>query len=170
MDVTCEKCRTEYEFDESLISESGTTVKCTSCGHLFRIFAPGTPESSRLSSWLLRQPDGSVYTFERLATLQRWIAEGKATQSDVVSRTGDGWKSLGDIAELAPFFDIGHGWDVNETLGQNQIESAGIGLRYAFRSRFQAWFYWGYGFSDFPKTDSNIQDNGFHIGVTYRAF
>lgn len=105
MDVTCGKCRTEYEFDESLISEAGTTVKCTSCGHLFRIFRPGTPDSSRLSSWMLRQPDGSVYTFERLATLQRWIAEGKASREDSVSRTGERWKPLGDISELAPFFE-----------------------------------------------------------------
>jgi len=105
MDVTCDKCRTEYEFDDSLVSEAGTTVKCTNCGHLFRIFKPGTPESSRLSSWMLKQPDGSVYTFERLATLQRWIAEGKASRGDLVSRTGEGWKSLGEIAELAPFFE-----------------------------------------------------------------
>ena len=105
MDVACEKCRTEYEFDESLISESGTTVKCTNCGHLFRMYKPGTPESKRHSSWMLRQPDGSVYTFERMTTLQRWIAEGKASRWDMISRTGDSWKALGEVAELAPFFE-----------------------------------------------------------------
>ena len=37
MDVTCERCGTEYEFDETLVSERGTTVKCTNCGHLFNL-------------------------------------------------------------------------------------------------------------------------------------
>jgi predicted Zn finger-like uncharacterized protein len=104
MDVTCDKCRTEYEFDESLISESGTTVKCTNCGHLFRIYRPGTPDAKRRGAWMLRQPDGSVYTFERMTTLQRWIAEGKVSKDDMVSRTGEGWQALGSMQELVPFF------------------------------------------------------------------
>jgi predicted Zn finger-like uncharacterized protein len=37
MDVTCERCGTEYEFDETLVASRGTTVKCTHCGHLFRV-------------------------------------------------------------------------------------------------------------------------------------
>jgi predicted Zn finger-like uncharacterized protein len=105
MDVTCDKCRTEYEFDDSLISESGTTVKCTNCGHLFRIYKPGTPEAKKKPAWMLRQPDGSVYTFERMTTLQRWIAEGKVSREDKVSRTGEGWQTLGSMKELAPFFE-----------------------------------------------------------------
>lgn len=105
MDVTCDKCRTEYEFDDSLISESGTTVKCTNCGHLFRIYKPGTPEAKKKPAWMLRQPDGSVYTFERMTTLQRWIAEGKVSREDTVSRTGEGWQTLGSMKELAPFFE-----------------------------------------------------------------
>ena len=32
MDVTCERCGTEYDFDDALVSERGTTVKCTNCG------------------------------------------------------------------------------------------------------------------------------------------
>lgn len=104
MDVTCDKCRTEYEFDESLISESGTTVKCTNCGYLFRIYRPGTPDSKRRSAWMLRQPDGSVYTFERMTTLQRWIAEGKVSKDDMVSQNGDAWQALGSMQELVPFF------------------------------------------------------------------
>lgn len=104
MDVTCDKCRTEYEFDESLISESGTTVKCTNCGYLFRIYRPGTPDSKRRGAWMLRQPDGSVYTFERMTTLQRWIAEGKVSKDDMVSQNGDNWQALGSMQELTPFF------------------------------------------------------------------
>lgn len=123
MDVTCDKCRTEYEFDESLISEAGTTVKCTACGHLFRIYRPGTPESQRRPAWMLKQPDGSVYTFERMTTLQRWIAEGKVSKDDMASRTGEGWQTLGTMKELTPFFQSAQAqsglgledtWDIDE--------------------------------------------------------
>jgi predicted Zn finger-like uncharacterized protein len=37
MDVRCEKCQTEYELDEARLKPGGVTVKCTNCGHMFRI-------------------------------------------------------------------------------------------------------------------------------------
>ncbi len=37
MDVRCEKCQTEYELDESKLKPGGVTVKCTSCGHMFKV-------------------------------------------------------------------------------------------------------------------------------------
>ena len=37
MDVRCERCNTEYEFDDALVSERGTTVKCTNCGTCFEV-------------------------------------------------------------------------------------------------------------------------------------
>src|ERR1700733_8324612 len=37
MDVRCEKCQTEYELDEARLKPSGVTVKCTQCGHMFKI-------------------------------------------------------------------------------------------------------------------------------------
>jgi predicted Zn finger-like uncharacterized protein len=37
MDVRCEKCQTEYELDEARLKPSGVTVKCTHCGHMFKI-------------------------------------------------------------------------------------------------------------------------------------
>jgi predicted Zn finger-like uncharacterized protein len=37
MDVRCEKCGTEYELDEARLKPGGVTVKCTSCGHMFKI-------------------------------------------------------------------------------------------------------------------------------------
>lgn len=41
MDVRCEKCGTEYEFDENRIGANGVTVKCTACGHVFKVRRPG---------------------------------------------------------------------------------------------------------------------------------
>ncbi|MBC7978701.1 MAG: zinc-ribbon domain-containing protein [Myxococcales bacterium] len=37
MDVRCEKCQTEYELDEARLKPGGVTVKCTTCGHMFKI-------------------------------------------------------------------------------------------------------------------------------------
>jgi predicted Zn finger-like uncharacterized protein len=37
MDVRCEKCQTEYELDEARLKPGGVTVKCTTCGHTFKI-------------------------------------------------------------------------------------------------------------------------------------
>ena len=37
MDVRCEKCGTEYELDETRLKPGGVTVKCTTCGHMFKI-------------------------------------------------------------------------------------------------------------------------------------
>ncbi|HTJ45917.1 MAG TPA: zinc-ribbon domain-containing protein [Kofleriaceae bacterium] len=37
MDVRCEKCGTEYELEEARLKPGGVTVKCTNCGHMFKI-------------------------------------------------------------------------------------------------------------------------------------
>ncbi len=41
MEVRCEKCQTEYEFDDSLVTDRGVPVKCTQCGHMFTVYPPG---------------------------------------------------------------------------------------------------------------------------------
>ena len=103
MDVVCERCNAEYEFDDALVSERGTTVKCTNCSHQFKIFRP-TSETDAAKVWNLRRPEGTVIPFDSLAVLQKWILEGKVSRMDEISRASDGWKSLGAIAELDSFF------------------------------------------------------------------
>jgi predicted Zn finger-like uncharacterized protein len=103
MDVVCDRCNTEYEFDDALVSERGTTVKCTHCGHQFRIFRPKS-DGTVARPWILKRSDGKTATFDSLAVLQRWIAEGKASRADLLSRDGVDWKPLGSIAELEGFF------------------------------------------------------------------
>jgi predicted Zn finger-like uncharacterized protein len=105
MDVTCERCGTEYEFDETLVSDRGTTVKCTNCGHLFKVFRGDTAAASADSKvWHVEAADGEQMTLGSLKELQRLIADGRLTQRDKISRGGEGWKRLGDIAELQSFF------------------------------------------------------------------
>src|SRR5262252_6145277 len=102
MDVTCERCSTAYEFDDALVSERGTTVKCTSCGHQFKVRRPqplGGPER-----WLVRTIDGRELEFRALRELQGAIAQALITRDDVLSRGGSRPRRLGSIAELEPFF------------------------------------------------------------------
>src|ERR1700748_2195547 len=104
MDVRCGRCGTEYEFDDALVSERGTTVKCTNCGHQFKIYRPTSEARTESRPFILRQMDGTSVTFESLGVLQKWIVEGRATRQDQLSRDGSNWKPLGSITELDTFF------------------------------------------------------------------
>ena len=157
MDVRCEKCQTEYELDESRLKPGGVTVKCTNCGHMFKIrkrtptnvglptvdarprasssqqpmlsqneaptvranvradsvLGDGTPagiadvgSGPTERNWLVRLENGEQKTCRELATLQQWIVAGVATRESLISRSGKTWKRLGDISELAQYFDI----------------------------------------------------------------
>ncbi|HET9451608.1 MAG TPA: zinc-ribbon domain-containing protein, partial [Aggregicoccus sp.] len=134
MDVRCERCKTEYEFDDARITEAGVTVRCTTCQHVFMVkkkalvvtvpVKPGggveaspTPLTAAPSGsggapadkgreWRVRQASGNVFTFRELTTLQKWIVERKVTRDDEISLTGESWKRLGNIAELASFFQV----------------------------------------------------------------
>lgn len=125
MDVACPKCRTEYDLEDSRVPEDGVTVKCSACGHVFRakrqsliVAVPVTaadakaasptelPPTTPVREWKLRQPSGAVSTCRELTALQRWIVEGKVSRDDEISLTGETWKRLGDIPELASFFRV----------------------------------------------------------------
>ena len=127
MDVRCEKCQTEYELDESKLKPGGVTVKCTTCGHMFKVrrrpsghvsSSPLPPSDSMAMrsplsdgdenerTWLVRLEDGEIKTCRELSTLQKWIVSGRVTRECAISRTGKKWKALGEIGELASFFAI----------------------------------------------------------------
>ncbi|MEE8410171.1 MAG: zinc-ribbon domain-containing protein, partial [Myxococcota bacterium] len=112
MDVQCDHCNSEYEFDDGRIPDTGLSVKCSTCGHVFRVFragagpdAAGLPDGSG-AEWMVRQVNGNMFRFRELTTLQRWIVERKVSRDDEISKTGKHWKRLGDIAELATFFQV----------------------------------------------------------------
>jgi predicted Zn finger-like uncharacterized protein len=101
MDVTCERCSTEYEFDDALVSERGTTVKCTNCGYQFKV---RRSDGSLPEAWLVRTVDGRELEFRMLRELQGAITHGQITRDDVLSRGSSRPRRLGSIAELEPFF------------------------------------------------------------------
>src|SRR6266496_5450462 len=70
MDVRCEKCQTEYELDEARLKPGGVTVKCTNCGHMFKIrgrtptnvgtpAAPLVPDTARARPVSVKPPDAA---------------------------------------------------------------------------------------------------------------
>jgi predicted Zn finger-like uncharacterized protein len=116
MDVRCEKCSTEYEFDEERVGANGVTVKCTACGYVFKVRRPRKSASPRATTslgkgpqgreWLVKKPDGQMIAFRELTTLQKWIVEGRIHRDDEISKNGETWKRLGNILELEPFFSV----------------------------------------------------------------
>ena len=103
MDVTCERCGTRYEFDEALVSARGTTVKCTNCGHQFKVYrSDGTND---LDGWTVRTSDGRELSFRAMRELQAAIAGGHVSPDDVlVPRRGGSERQLSHIEELSSFF------------------------------------------------------------------
>jgi predicted Zn finger-like uncharacterized protein len=127
MDVGCPRCQTEYELDDARVTEDGVTVKCTSCGHVFRVkkkqlvvtlptrgdppinlggAGSELPPAPPTREWKLRQPNGNVFPCRDLTMLQKWIIENKVSRDDEISLSGETWKRLGNIPELASFFQI----------------------------------------------------------------
>ena len=105
MDVRCSRCATEYEFDDALISERGTTVKCTNCGYQFKIY-PGAGKGLAPERWVVRTAEGRELVYTSLRELQRGIADKKVGASDLLSRGKQAARPLGSIAELEPFFQV----------------------------------------------------------------
>ena len=104
MDVRCERCNTDYEFDDALVSGRGTTVKCTNCGHKFKIRRSAGDFSEDF--WNVQTHDGRTLVFTSLRELQRAIQTNLVERQDLLSRGGLKQKPIGQIPELAPFFDI----------------------------------------------------------------
>src|SRR5215469_6358810 len=93
MDVRCERCKTLYELDESRVSEAGTTVRCTTCGHVFRVRkkdilmteAVGVggeasavpPPLVDKPAWRVLSPSCRFSAFRVLTSMQKWIIERK---------------------------------------------------------------------------------------------
>jgi predicted Zn finger-like uncharacterized protein len=103
MDVQCERCKTEYEFDDALVSGRGTTVKCTNCGFQFRL-RPAVDGTGLTERWMIRTAGGAELVFTTLRELQRAISNRQVGRGDTLRRGNTPPRLLGDIAELEPFF------------------------------------------------------------------
>ena len=102
MDVTCDKCGAEYEFDETLLGDKGATVKCSSCNHVFRVL--GRKEPGRPALKLRFASTGRVETLSSLRELQLRVRNGEVSADDLLGRDGFEYRRLGDVPELKNFF------------------------------------------------------------------
>jgi predicted Zn finger-like uncharacterized protein len=107
MEVRCSNCATEYEFDDALVSARGTSVKCTQCGHQFRVHPRGL--SAGPETWVVRKASGHEAVFTSLRELQQAIVKGQLEPDDQLSRGGQAFRPLEDIYELQTFFTAAQG-------------------------------------------------------------
>lgn len=106
MDIRCPSCQTLYEFNEERLKRGPVNLKCSQCGHIFRVESRQRSTSSARRWMLRRHTSGEMLYFKGLNTLQKWIVERKVTRDDEISKTSKKWKRLGDIGELASFFQV----------------------------------------------------------------
>ena len=112
MEVICSSCGTEYDFDEARVPTDGVTVKCTTCGHIFKVTKQGAVANVNTSAaskkkganWQIKKQNGDHLSFKALSTLQKWIVERKVSAEDEISRTGDKWTKLADVPEFSGIF------------------------------------------------------------------
>jgi predicted Zn finger-like uncharacterized protein len=104
MDVQCDRCKTEYEFDDALVSARGTTVRCTNCGNQFKVRRQEGADAGG-DRWLVKTASGYQFTFVTLRELQRAILAQQVSRGDLLRRAGAPPRSLGSISELEPFFE-----------------------------------------------------------------
>ncbi len=104
VNVVCNRCSAQYEFDDALVSRRGTTVKCTHCGHQFRVRALGPLGPAQDDRWYVHKADGTKLTFSSLRDLQLAIGGGHVQPADHFSRDGRRFRRLGDVEELSSFF------------------------------------------------------------------
>jgi predicted Zn finger-like uncharacterized protein len=103
MDVRCDRCSTEYEFDDALVSERGTSVKCTNCGHQFKVYRARS--GALPDQWVVVADGGKQLNFGSLRELQKAILAGTVKRTDRLARAGGSPRPLHAIPELQPFFD-----------------------------------------------------------------
>lgn len=61
------------------------------------------------SRWMVRNRAGQIREFQDLATLHTWIAQGKLSPEDEISKMGQSWRPLSAIVELSALFtQTGH--------------------------------------------------------------
>jgi predicted Zn finger-like uncharacterized protein len=103
MEVRCSNCATEYEFDDALVSARGTSVKCTNCGHQFRVH-PTAATPTVAEKWVVRDAQKRETTFTSLRDLQQAIVKGQLSPQHQLSHGGQAFRPLEDIYELQTFF------------------------------------------------------------------
>jgi predicted Zn finger-like uncharacterized protein len=68
--------------------------------------AAGEAAREPAREWHVRRAGGDLLTFREASTLQKWVVERKVGRDDALSQGGGQWRRLGDLPELASFFEV----------------------------------------------------------------
>jgi predicted Zn finger-like uncharacterized protein len=96
MDVTCERCHAEYEFDDALVGARGTMVRCTECDATFRVAAPGRGSDH----FRVVSPGGAVKDYENLRELREAVRDGVVDGNFLLVDGDGGGRPLSSVDEL----------------------------------------------------------------------
>jgi len=79
-------------------------------------------------------------------------------------------KAGNGTVQLAPFFDYGGAWNVNDSQSPSTIYSIGMGVLITPNKHINAQLYWGYRLNRITIPNDNPQDLGLHFQVNFDAF
>ena len=80
-------------------------------------------------------------------------------------------KAGAGIVQLAPFFDFGGAWNLEDSQSPTTIYSIGVGLLLAPGKHFSAQLYWGYRLREvYIPDDSGLQGQGLDLRVNIMAY
>ncbi|MFG6100269.1 ShlB/FhaC/HecB family hemolysin secretion/activation protein [Leptothoe sp. ISB3NOV94-8A] len=80
-------------------------------------------------------------------------------------------REINGLLQLAPFVDMGGGWNHNGTNPDpNVLVSTGVGLLWQQGDRLTARLDWGIPLVDIDKRTSSLQENGLYFAINYRLF
>jgi hemolysin activation/secretion protein len=74
-----------------------------------------------------------------------------------------------ELVELAPFVDVGHGWDHRHTFGPKTLSGAGLTLYLRPRDRLNLAIHWALPLRDLEREGDDLQDHGLYVQATWRT-
>lgn len=79
---------------------------------------------------------------------------------------------INGILQVAPFFDIGHGWNLSNFPDPDPqtLVSVGIGLRFQISDRITARFDWGIPLVSYPGDKNTLQEKGLYFSLIANPF
>ena len=98
MEARCPHCGGSQLIDAGALPPAGGNLTCRACDREF--WARATPRT-RSGGWLLRRRDGTRSDVSDMTALVSLLRTGRASLEDEISRTGESWRRLADISELA---------------------------------------------------------------------
>jgi hemolysin activation/secretion protein len=81
------------------------------------------------------------------------------------------FKKIAGLVQIAPFFDIGTVWNMDETeITKSTLPSLGVGLNFSTGTNFNARLDWGIPLIDVETESNSLQEDGVYFSLDYNFF